>query len=376
MQNPNHLPELASNNLFAEQYEAFQGSALFQKLQRKFTPLPYYKKYVVLKWLALAASYLFNIFSALTASTLVYFFVLSLSGTWIIASFITLAFIIIIEIAKRKTNGVFFKDLLQFKKFSFPLLAMVLLLLCISVSFSYYGSKKLVKEFSAPPILIVNDSLTSPISNQIAEIDKQINAARKTTWSGTTTRTSQRTIETLSKQKLALQERLLIIENKTDKKNSYLQGQHASSTLLKSEYFALITLLLELIFILTAFYLEYYDYRSFAEFSKVVILQNQQGDITNKTNANFAYTKPKPKLQNGENGNHKSKRDQKVIVIDNTSKSAIEKAIKQVKGRIASARHRLINNIGRPETSERNIEKFTKELEELKTILNPIQDNT
>ena len=267
MKNAKHFPTLPANNIFADQFETFQQSKLYQRLDQKFTPLPYYVKYRALKGIALTASYLFNLFSGLTASTLVYFFVLGVSNNWIISGFCTLTFIVLIEIAKRKTNGIFWKDWLQYKKLSYSLLAILGLLIGLSVIFSYFGSKQLVQRFTPPPIEVQSDTLTYPIQNEIKAIDLQINKARSTKWKGTTTSTSQRTIETLSKQKLALQERLLSIQNNTEVDNKTIHLDHKSNTYLESENFALITLLLELLFILCAFYLEYYDFRSFAEFS-------------------------------------------------------------------------------------------------------------
>lgn len=263
------FPQLQANNPFAEHFQQFQETRLFKRLEKKFTPLPYYLKYRLLYWLTIAASYLFNVFSAITASTLVYFFVFGLSQSVLFSVGCTIAFIIIIEIAKRKTNGVFFKDWLQFKKISFSLLAISLLLLALSVTFSYFGSKQLVQNFSESPELIANDTIINPLQAQIKAIDEQIADARNTRWHGTTTSKSQKTIEILSMQKLALQDRLLNVANKTDADNENINVKHSKAVYLKAEYFALVTLLLELGFIFCAFYIEYYDYRSYAEFSTI-----------------------------------------------------------------------------------------------------------
>lgn len=375
MSNFNEFTELSGKNPYAEHFENLQNTVFFQRLQQKFTPLPYYKKYKSLKWIALIASYLFNFFSGITASTLVYFFVLGLSASWIISALCTLIFIALIEAAKRKTNGLFFKDWLQFRKMSFSLLAILSLLLCLSVSFSYFGSKQLVQNFTPEPDLISSDSLTLPINAEIAAIDTQIAEARATKWQGVTTSKSQETIELLTKQKLGLQDKLFRIEGKEESSNDIIISTHIFGTDKKSEYFAALTFLLELFFILCAFYLEYYDYRSFAEFHRFDTNtdtpthhnENIKENLEN-TNINLAYTRGDTKLQNGShhNGVYKTAA---VVKIDSTSKETIEKAIKLIRGRIASAHYRLRNGIGKPETSHKNIEKFKGELQELENML-------
>lgn len=375
MRNFNQFPQLATENQYAEQFDYLQETALFQKLQEKFTPLPYYQKYKGIKWIALIASYLFNLFSGITASTLVYFFLLNLTGNWVVSTIWTVTFIGLIELAKRKTNGIFFKDSLQFGKLSYSLLAIGLLLLSLSVSFSYFGSKQLIQKFTTPPPPILNDTLTIPLNTQITAIDSQIQAARATKWKGTTTTASQRTIETLSNQKLVLQQRLYAIENQTDQSNKTITEKHEQSTTIKSEYFAAVTFLLELLFILCAYYLEYYDYRSFAEFTNLSFVKTnhyKNGTIAPKTDKNLAYTSNDNVLQNNANGNSNGKHEKKTnfLVIDNNSKETIDKAIKNVKSRIASAQYRLRNGIGRPETSNQNIAKFNNELHELEALLN------
>lgn len=375
MRNFNQFPQLAAENQYAKQFEYLQESALFQRLQEKFTPLPYYQKYKGIKWIALTASYLFNLFSGLTASTLVYFFVLNLTDNWVVSAIWTVTFIVLIEVAKRKTNSIFFKDWLQFGKLSYSLLTIGLLLLCLSVSFSYFGSKQLVQKFTTPPPPIINDSLTVPLKEQLASINQQIEAARATKWKGTTTTASQRTIEILSNQQLVLQRQLFSIENQTDHDNKAVLAKHQENTIIKSEYFAAVTFMLELLFILCAYYLEYYDYRSFAEFTNLSFVKtnhNKNGTIARKSDKNLAYTRNDNILQDTINGNSngKHKKNTNVLVIDNNSQETIEKAIKNVKSRIASAKYRLRNGIGRPETSNQNIAKFNNELQELEALLN------
>jgi hypothetical protein len=268
--NSHDRPELATTNLFEEAFEQFSETALFQRLKDKFKPKPYYLKFKPLRYIALAASYLFNVFSGFTASVLVFFFADGLTGSPVAAVLITVAFIALIEITKRKTNSVLFRDVLQFKRASFAVVALAsfaLLISGLSITSSYYGADRTVKEFTPPPPPVNTDTITAPIRAQLAEIDQQIKEAQNTKWMGTTTRTSQQAIKHLSEQKTLLTSRLIAVENRTDESNVILMGKHEQETTITARRFALATLVSELLFILCAFYLEFYDYRSLAEFA-------------------------------------------------------------------------------------------------------------
>jgi len=69
----------------------------------------------------------------------------------------------------------------------------------------------------------------------------------------------------LTKSKLLLQERLLNVESKTDQDNEVRKQAYQVDTKYKAEYFALLTLVLELCFLLCCCYLEHYDFRSYTE---------------------------------------------------------------------------------------------------------------
>ena len=371
MNNQFNSPQtVLSENVFSEYFNAYEESNQFKRLKTKFTPLPYFKKYKSLRQVSLVSSYLFNLFSGLTASTLVFFFVACLSHSWIIAGIVTASFLFLLELSKRKINSLFFRDWLQYRKISLGLLSVLLLLVSLSVSFSYFGSKKLVTEFTPPPVLLNTDSTTGNIQKQIAAIDTQIQAARQTKWKGTTTTKSQNTINNLTAQKTDLLSDKIRRETRADAANDTTTARHNERKKMKAEYFAMVTLLLELLFLLSAFYPEYYDYRSFIEYSQIM-------NITNKTNANFAYTMDNKQSQIIEpphddkiTKSQKAKELQKPITRTNTSQDAILKAMKHVKGRIASAKHRIRNKIGRLDTSQKNVEKHTAELQQLETLLN------
>jgi len=258
---------LPTTDHFADAFDDFQQSTMFSRLVKKFEVKPYWKKYRLLRLVVLVASYAFNVFSAVTAAALVYFFTLGLSGHWLPAALATITALTLLETSKRITNGTLWRDLLQFKKVGAGLAFTVVLLSGLSVASSYFGAKRVIAEFTPPAQLVDLTDQTAQITAQITAIDRQISDARATKWNGTTTTTSARTIEALTKQKTVLLDELARTRERVDTTNEGTAADHRSTTRLKAEYFAAVTLLLELLFILCAFYLEFYDFRSLAEFA-------------------------------------------------------------------------------------------------------------
>jgi len=48
--------QLVAKNLFSQSYKEFQDSSLYHRLESKFKPIPYYKKYQSMKYIALVSS--------------------------------------------------------------------------------------------------------------------------------------------------------------------------------------------------------------------------------------------------------------------------------------------------------------------------------
>jgi len=388
----NILPIL---NPFDGQFQQFNQSKIAQRLREKYQPKPYYKKYQVLRWLVLIASYVINIFSSLTASTLVTLFAYSILDKWIPSILAAAVFLILLELSKRLTASAIFKDALQFKNFNLGLMAIVLLLSSMSIVFSFYGSKESVRMFTTAPILVSEDSLINSIENEKVILLDQIKEARATTWAGVTTSKSQKTIEILTGQIAQLDSEIINIRNRTILSNDNTIKYHNEETEINAYYFGLVTLLLEFLFLLSAFYLEFYDYRSFAEFSvidntqnnvidtvihndsnnKITVIENDKKniEIPVMTKKKAINNSPSDNLDSNENDSSKEQLQvPESIVIDKTNVEIIKRAMKEVKGRISSARYRLGKRIGKPSTAQKNIEKFTNEYKELEKLITPI----
>ena len=269
MQTANNAPEFHTTNPHSDHFNEFGNARLFERLQKKYKPKPYHYQYRIIRAVVLGSSFLFHILSAATAAALIWIFISKLISSEILAGAITLAALAALELSKRETSGRFFHDYLQFGKFSGALAFAVIGLAVISTTCSYFGADKAVKQFTAAPTLISADSTTAPLRSSLAGIDQQISAARATKWNGKTTERSQRTIERLTRQKETILGELVRVQQRIDGKNDATETDHTTTTNATAAGFAVFTVVCELLLILCLFYLEYYDYRSISEYSKL-----------------------------------------------------------------------------------------------------------
>lgn len=266
MQNNGNSPDFPTSNPFSEHFAKFGNTRLFDRLQNKFTPKPYYYQYRTLRAVVLGASFLFHLLSAATAAALVFLFVGKLIPSHLAAGAVTLAALAALEISKRETSGRFFHDALQFGKLSPGLLVVVLALAAVSTACSFFGAERAVRALTPPPDLLAADTVTAPVRAQIAAIDGQIADAQKNTWQGKLTTRAQKTVERLTRQREALTNELIRQQTRTDTRNDATETEHATTTEANASGFALFTLCCEALLILCLWFLQYYDYRAFAEY--------------------------------------------------------------------------------------------------------------
>ncbi len=339
---------MTNQNYFKQEYEEFLASTFYGKLNKKFTPLPYCKKYKLLKNIVLVASYIFNLLSGITASSLLYFFVLGLTKSQI-AFAITLVIIALLELLKRNLSGLTFKDYLMYKKIPLLLVVTLITLSVLSILSSYFGSKELVFNLSTPALVSSVEDATSSLDAQIKSINQQIKDARETRWSGTTTSASQKTITSLNKQKEALLKEVIRVREKVDTDNDEIETQHLRKLTINANHFALITLLLELLFLSSTFYLQYYDFRSFIEFNQV-----ERPVATNKNND---YLLP----------------EEKTVATDSQNISMpidiLQGAIKNAKSNLSAYQSKLKNGQGTVSANQKGINRWKKRLKELEELL-------
>ena len=344
-----------NRDYFEQEYQAFQESTLYTKLTQKFTPLPYWKKYRLVKLITLVASYLFNVLSGITASSLVYFFLLKLTNEWAAFS-CTLIGITLLELFKRKLSSLTFKEFLMNRKIQYLSVVLLTVLSGISILSSYYGSKELVFKFSPAAPLVKLEDATYDLDTQLTNIEEQIAEARETKWAGTTTSASQKTITSLNKQKEALLAEVIRVRKQTDEENEFAQAEHLQELTINANHFALLTLLLELLFLASAFYLQYYDFRSYIEFCRPVeTVATDNVMVTTKDEADLALTESTG-----------------VATIATTTlipPDILLGAIKNAKSNLSAYESKIKNGQGTLAANKRGIERWQRKLEELEKLL-------
>jgi hypothetical protein len=265
--NEGQKPILETTNPHSDRHADFNNKRLFDRLEAKHKPKPYWKQYRILYLAVLGASFLFHILSACTAAALVYFFLFGLTGSLAMSGTLTLAALGALELTKRETSSKFFHTRLQFGKMSGGLLAAVLGLSVISTAASYFGAEKTVHQFAKGPALVNADSTTQPLRLQITDIDRQINDAAKMKWKGKLTVQGQNTLAALTSAKADLMAEQTRQQKRIDGNNDTALEEHKTTTTNNGQQFAAFTLLSEILLILCLFYIQYYDFRSFAEYA-------------------------------------------------------------------------------------------------------------
>lgn len=328
-------------NLLHDIYQEYQTSEFMKHLNDKYTPSPYYVQHQYTRLLALVASYVFNVFSALTAGTLVYFIGEELIGNKSIALVIVVSFMVLLEAAKRILASDICQRYFQFNiKISWNGL-LLLVLFVMSVGCSFYGSQKFIDRFSDEYVAPESPSIISNIEDRISILESQIEAARKITYrDGRTTMESRQTILLLTTQVGDLEKEKIILEKDFMKDMNAEIIMHNSEIQRRAFWFALITLFFELCFVVSVWYLEYFDWRSWKEFECV--------DSLYTSSKQPVYTaKPKD-----------------FAVLNPESEPNLENE-RYIKSRIATAKYRIKNGIGNEETNRGNLEKFEEILSSL-----------
>ena len=132
---------IKTRNDYADAFERFQNSALFERLDEKFQVKPFFERYRSLRFVVLVSSYGINLFSAATAFTCVFVFLQTMLQNSMLSGTFAVAFLLGLEAFKRLTVPGFFKNLLQFGKVNFIKLAFIIGLTSMSVALSYSGAK-------------------------------------------------------------------------------------------------------------------------------------------------------------------------------------------------------------------------------------------
>lgn len=280
-------PTLETTNPHSRNHKEFDNTRLFKRLADKHTPKPYWKAYRGIYNTVSGVSMLFNALSALTASALVYFFILGLTSSPLAAGVLTITLLAALEYMKRETAGKLFHGWLQFKTASPGMIAAVICLSAISTAASYFGAEATVKNFTAPPEVAAAE--ISDIEGRMAQIDEQIAAAQKNQWRGVMTPRAQKTVELLTAERGKLQEEALRRQERADMIADETLAEHEETTEINSGAFALFTLISEIALILSLFYMQYYDFRSYSEYAMAKRGESATGRGTERTPPGYDY---------------------------------------------------------------------------------------
>lgn len=259
-----HLP---TDDHFDEGFKRFQQSTDFKRLQEKFRVRPYFEKYKTLRLTVFASSFLLNAFSAATAFTFVFVFVKAMVPFFILAVCFAIIPLILLEVLKRQIIPSFFKDFFQFSKVSVMTGLFILSLTAVSVTLSYLGAKDVIQLLAKDPVLVDLDSTKAPYLERIAKLEADKDILKQQTWNGKIVGEASKQMTVIQKQIADLEQQMSVDVSKAKTDNEAKTVQKDISTGLRSEYFALVALVLDLVLLLALYWLEYYDFRSLSEFA-------------------------------------------------------------------------------------------------------------
>jgi len=173
-----------------------------------------------------AASYLPNVFSAITAGFFVFYLLSGYTRTIaLILGFLLLSIVIAVEAGKRGIIATLAKE--YFIDGKTPVLAIVGLLACFALSMtaSYIGGQQLVVETAPPPPREANpqiDSLNQVLAAQQATIER----LQRTTWKGKVTRNAQAGINEAKKLQNQIYSRIATLEAQDDETHTATLLKH------------------------------------------------------------------------------------------------------------------------------------------------------
>jgi len=345
-------PTIQTKDSFKDAFNAFKQSAQFQSLQDKYTVKPYYRRNRPLKQVVQISSFLLNCLSAVTASACLFLFFNSILMFASISALLAGAFVLVIEALKRLSLHPIFKRFLQFGEISIMQISFVLALGAFSACLSYNGAHQLVTTLTPAPVLQDVSQIRQPYKTQIAKLEaKQADLKNISSWRGKLTRPAQKTYQSIEKQiaeaQAAMMQATQVAQSQNDKTMKVSQSQTSTT----AGAFAVISFIFDFLLCVCIWYLEFYDFRSFAEFANI-----KESDVVHPPTitAHNNDTNPVETSDSGPNTD-KHTDDSKTISL----------AIKQAKANISAYRHKINNNIGRSDTNIAGLEKWERILAEM-----------
>jgi hypothetical protein len=249
-------------------YKGVQEKNQVQRLKERFGQKKFSTRNKNIKTACVANSYILNGTSIVLALSGMIWLMGWLIDNYIIACFISLILLVIIEIGKRYSSDVFWDRYVSTGEIlKLPVIALVFFF-CIS-TISTIGGAYLeiirMNEGKADIIIESEDPTLLYLQTELDSIESLITTMSNTKWKGTTTNTATRNIQMLIPSKTAL-----LADKQARKKQILENNQKAiADHAIKIEYIAigicLIILLLELAFEASMWYASYYSFRLLCE---------------------------------------------------------------------------------------------------------------
>lgn len=265
--------DFQNDSQFTQAYEDLLTSTDFQRLQDKYTVKPFYFKYKSLKMLLSGLTWFIQAVTVAVSFVAIFALLVPMMPYYVAVLFAVCS-LLGIEFLKRMTFTPSVKEYLQFKKIAvFPLL-IALSMLCVSLWLTYNGTHEAVTGLTEKPTLLSVDSVTAYEKDRIRQINADISSAKKITWQGKITEKGQKIIEKLANERAKIQDKLDAKETNTRATNDQTTTDHNNKTLERSTHFKFLTVCLDLLLFVLLAWLEFYDFRSLTEFSKLKTVTN------------------------------------------------------------------------------------------------------
>jgi len=260
--------KLESFNQYKGNYDAVQDSATFDALNDKFSVKPYFIEYRPLKTVLVGVSYLVQLVTVAVSFIALYAILAPLTNA-AAAGIISGLLLIAIEAVKRLTFAPTVKNYLQFKKVALFSLVLSVSMLCVSLWLTWNGSHETVYQLTAPPTLLSIQDATATDQDKVKGLTRQLSDIKKSqSWKGKLTATGQRSFNAIAKQLETIETRISAKETAIQAKNDAATMTHDKKTAGNAGALRYITLILDILLFVLLAWLEYYDYRSFAEYAQ------------------------------------------------------------------------------------------------------------
>ena len=346
-----------TENAYENAFQDFQNSVLFQRLTTKYAIKPFFERYASLRKLAIVGSFVIHAFSIATAFIFVFSFLQALLQQEIMAVLFAFLLLAGIEAFKRSLLPEAFKNYFQFNRFDSLRIIVIVGLILVSISLSFFGAKDAVQIFSPKVQLTSLDSVRLPYQQRINALEKRLIELKRTqSWKGKLTAQGRKVYAQLSTQIANVENQMLQQEYRSTQQNDLALAEHTTSTASHSHWFGLFTLFFDFSLIGLLWFIEFYDYRSFCEFATLsTVNTNAQKTVATVNQRNNQV----PKKDNVSVASESESPNQDYLLL----------AYKKAKANVAAFESKIRNGVGKPSTNQKGLEKWQNRLTELEGSL-------